>query len=215
MSKAFQVLGQNSAAPFTLKAHRGDGMVLLAMNWKDGTPQTTSLGSESNTRSRRASDSASCRPTRRRERRSSSSHYRRASPGRPLVGRGLHRSPKDPRPGAVRVEASTRCRDQGRYPHGVLRSSAADVVTFDDSSARGTAPLRSAGDRRTRAVRRLFRAGGRLRRLRVHTGGSRSVGALSAAACASASCHTSPPARPLQRLDLTYDRDDGRQLGDR
>jgi phosphatidylserine/phosphatidylglycerophosphate/cardiolipin synthase-like enzyme len=32
---AFQVVGTNNAAPFTLKIHRGDGMALLAMNWKN------------------------------------------------------------------------------------------------------------------------------------------------------------------------------------
>lgn len=30
----FEVIGQNKAALFTLKLHRGDGMVLIAMNWK-------------------------------------------------------------------------------------------------------------------------------------------------------------------------------------
>lgn len=37
-------MGQNSAAPFTLKMHRGDGMTLLAMNWKDGTPPKNFVG---------------------------------------------------------------------------------------------------------------------------------------------------------------------------
>ena len=32
MSAKFQVSGQNKAALFTLKVHRGDGMALLAMN---------------------------------------------------------------------------------------------------------------------------------------------------------------------------------------
>lgn len=32
----FQVRGTNASAPFTLKAHRGEGMVLLAMNWRGG-----------------------------------------------------------------------------------------------------------------------------------------------------------------------------------
>src|SRR5262249_35877437 len=32
----FQVSGTNAAAPFTLKLHRGDGMTLLAMNWRKG-----------------------------------------------------------------------------------------------------------------------------------------------------------------------------------
>jgi hypothetical protein len=31
MSTEFQVIGENSKAPFTLKVHRGDGMALLAM----------------------------------------------------------------------------------------------------------------------------------------------------------------------------------------
>ena len=38
MADKFQVTGKNAAAPFTLKIHRGDGMALLAMNWKNGTP---------------------------------------------------------------------------------------------------------------------------------------------------------------------------------
>ncbi len=36
MASEFQVNGQNAAALFTLKLHRGDGMALVAMNWKDG-----------------------------------------------------------------------------------------------------------------------------------------------------------------------------------
>ncbi|MFP3541172.1 hypothetical protein SB770_32100, partial [Pseudomonas sp. SIMBA_044] len=32
---AFEVSGQNSDALFSLKAYRGEGMILLAMNWKD------------------------------------------------------------------------------------------------------------------------------------------------------------------------------------
>lgn len=44
MSTAYQVTGKNGAAPFTLKAHRGDGMVLLAMNWKEGTPPDDFVG---------------------------------------------------------------------------------------------------------------------------------------------------------------------------
>lgn len=44
MSTAFQVVGKNSAAPFTLKAHRGDGMVLLAMNWRHGQPPDEFVG---------------------------------------------------------------------------------------------------------------------------------------------------------------------------
>ena len=37
MVSDFQVTGSNAAALFTLKVHRGDGMALLAMNWKTGT----------------------------------------------------------------------------------------------------------------------------------------------------------------------------------
>ena len=31
----FQVTGSNANALFTLKVHRGDGMALVAMDWKD------------------------------------------------------------------------------------------------------------------------------------------------------------------------------------
>jgi len=34
MAGEFQVKGKNPAAPFTLKVHRGEGMALLAMNWR-------------------------------------------------------------------------------------------------------------------------------------------------------------------------------------
>lgn len=44
MADAFQVSGQNAAALFTLKLHRGDGMTLLAMNWKNGTPPQDFVG---------------------------------------------------------------------------------------------------------------------------------------------------------------------------
>jgi phosphatidylserine/phosphatidylglycerophosphate/cardiolipin synthase-like enzyme len=40
----FQVTGQNPAALFTLKIHRGDGMGLLAMNWKQGRPPKDFVG---------------------------------------------------------------------------------------------------------------------------------------------------------------------------
>ena len=40
----FQVNGSNSAALFTLKLHRGDGMCLLAMNWKYGKPSQEFVG---------------------------------------------------------------------------------------------------------------------------------------------------------------------------
>lgn len=44
MAGEFQVVGRNAAAPFTLKLHRGDGMTLLAMNWKDGKPPADFVG---------------------------------------------------------------------------------------------------------------------------------------------------------------------------
>jgi phosphatidylserine/phosphatidylglycerophosphate/cardiolipin synthase-like enzyme len=44
MSTDFQVTGANSAALFTLKLHRGEGMTLLAMNWKAGTPSKDFAG---------------------------------------------------------------------------------------------------------------------------------------------------------------------------
>ena len=44
MSTAFQVKGRNAKALFTLKLHRGDGMALLAMNWKAGTPPNDFVG---------------------------------------------------------------------------------------------------------------------------------------------------------------------------
>lgn len=44
MSDAFQVTGKNKNALFTLKVHRGDGMALLAMNWKDGEPPDDFVG---------------------------------------------------------------------------------------------------------------------------------------------------------------------------
>ncbi|MGE5274259.1 MAG: phospholipase D-like domain-containing protein [Verrucomicrobiota bacterium] len=40
----FQVAGGNRQALFTLKVHRGDGMALLAMNWKDGRPPDDFVG---------------------------------------------------------------------------------------------------------------------------------------------------------------------------
>jgi hypothetical protein len=40
----FQVVGTNNMAPFTLKLHRGDGMALLAMNWKKGKPPNDFVG---------------------------------------------------------------------------------------------------------------------------------------------------------------------------
>jgi hypothetical protein len=44
MSEAFQEVGGNSKALFTLKVHRGDGMCLLAMNWKSGKPTRDFVG---------------------------------------------------------------------------------------------------------------------------------------------------------------------------
>jgi len=44
MSDGFQLTGQNAAALFTLKVHRGDGMALLAMNWRSGQPPESFVG---------------------------------------------------------------------------------------------------------------------------------------------------------------------------
>jgi PLD-like domain len=44
MSAGFQVLGRNAKALFTLKVHRGDGMALLAMNWKAQRPPDDFVG---------------------------------------------------------------------------------------------------------------------------------------------------------------------------
>ena len=44
MSAEFQVSGTNTAALFSLKLHRGDGMTLVAMNWKTGTPPKDFVG---------------------------------------------------------------------------------------------------------------------------------------------------------------------------
>ena len=44
MSSDFQITGTNTAALFTLKIHRGDGMALLAMNWKKGQPPRDFVG---------------------------------------------------------------------------------------------------------------------------------------------------------------------------
>ena len=44
MSSDFQITGTNTAALFTLKVHRGDGMALLAMNWKKGQPPNDFVG---------------------------------------------------------------------------------------------------------------------------------------------------------------------------
>lgn len=44
MSTEFEVAGANSAALFSLKLHRGDGMTLIAMNWKTGMPPKDFVG---------------------------------------------------------------------------------------------------------------------------------------------------------------------------
>ena len=44
MDEEFQVSGRNEAALFTLKLHRGDGMTLVAMNWKNGKPPNNFVG---------------------------------------------------------------------------------------------------------------------------------------------------------------------------
>ena len=43
-ASGFQVVGANANAPFTLKLHRGDGMTLVAMNWKTGQPPANFVG---------------------------------------------------------------------------------------------------------------------------------------------------------------------------
>ena len=44
MSTDFLVEGKSTTAPFTLKLYRGEGMVLVAMNWKTGTPPRDFVG---------------------------------------------------------------------------------------------------------------------------------------------------------------------------
>lgn len=44
MAGEFQISGKNANAPFPLKLHRGDGMTLLAMNWKNGRPPKDFVG---------------------------------------------------------------------------------------------------------------------------------------------------------------------------
>lgn len=44
MSDAFQVHGRNPKAKFSLTLHRGDGMLLIAMNWKAGRPPRDFVG---------------------------------------------------------------------------------------------------------------------------------------------------------------------------
>lgn len=43
-TKDFQVIAKNDAALFTLKLHRGEGMLLLAMDWKQGEPPEDFVG---------------------------------------------------------------------------------------------------------------------------------------------------------------------------
>lgn len=44
MAGAFQAIGKNAKAPFKLKVHRGEGMALLAMNWKRTHPPDDFVG---------------------------------------------------------------------------------------------------------------------------------------------------------------------------
>ena len=44
MTEAFESTGTNASALFTLKLHRGEGMALLGMNWKDATPPDNLVG---------------------------------------------------------------------------------------------------------------------------------------------------------------------------
>ena len=44
MKNSYQVTGTNKKAPFTLKIHRGDGMLLLAMNWRTAKPPRNFVG---------------------------------------------------------------------------------------------------------------------------------------------------------------------------
>ncbi len=44
MEEDFQVSGTNETSLFTLKLHRGQGMTLIAMNWKNGEPPTDFVG---------------------------------------------------------------------------------------------------------------------------------------------------------------------------
>jgi len=44
MSNDSQIIANNEQASFTLKLHRGDGMTLLAMNWKRGKPPRDFVG---------------------------------------------------------------------------------------------------------------------------------------------------------------------------
>ena len=44
MAGEIALSGTNSAAPFSLKVHRGDGMCLLGMDWSDGQPPRDFVG---------------------------------------------------------------------------------------------------------------------------------------------------------------------------
>src|SRR5262245_23942316 len=44
MSEEFEVTGNNPKALFTMKLHRGDGMTLIAMDWKKGKPPEDFVG---------------------------------------------------------------------------------------------------------------------------------------------------------------------------
>ena len=44
MADDFQIVANNANAPFTLKLHRGDGMALLAMNWRAAKPPRDFVG---------------------------------------------------------------------------------------------------------------------------------------------------------------------------
>src|SRR6186713_3156569 len=44
MLSDFQIVAKNAEALFTLKLHRGDGMTLLAMNWKGSKPPEDFVG---------------------------------------------------------------------------------------------------------------------------------------------------------------------------
>jgi phosphatidylserine/phosphatidylglycerophosphate/cardiolipin synthase-like enzyme len=44
MSEEFEVSGNSAQAPFTMKLHRGDGMTLIAMDWKNGKPPKDFVG---------------------------------------------------------------------------------------------------------------------------------------------------------------------------
>jgi hypothetical protein len=44
MTSPYQAEGANAQAPFTLKVHRGESMVLIAMNWRSGKPPAAFVG---------------------------------------------------------------------------------------------------------------------------------------------------------------------------